>query len=79
MKRAGARTAESRPRVVFQSDNPEGGSKTSPSPEEIRHRAFEIYIELGGIHGRDLDDWLQAGRELQGNYNKSNDEAPKTK
>ena len=36
-----------------------------PSPEEIRKRAFEIHIERGGIHGCDLDDWLQAERELQ--------------
>jgi len=32
---------------------------------EIRERAFEIHIERGGIHGCDLDDWLQAERELQ--------------
>lgn len=36
-----------------------------PSPEEIRKRVFEIHIERGGIHGCDLDDWLQAERELQ--------------
>ena len=36
-----------------------------PSPEEIRRRAFEIHIERGGIHGCDLDDWMQAERELQ--------------
>ena len=36
-----------------------------PSREEIRQRAFEIHIERGGIHGCDLDDWLQAERELE--------------
>ena len=36
-----------------------------PSREEIRRRAFEIHIERGGIHGCDLDDWLQAERELE--------------
>jgi hypothetical protein len=35
-----------------------------PDPEEIRRRAFEIHIERGGIHGCDLDDWLQAEKEL---------------
>jgi len=35
-----------------------------PSPEEIRRRAFEIHVERGGIHGCDLDDWLQAKKEL---------------
>jgi hypothetical protein len=33
--------------------------------EEIRRRAFEIYLERGGQPGRDLDDWLQAERELK--------------
>ena len=43
------------------------GSK-GPSPTEIRQRAFEIHIERGGIHGCDLDDWMQAERELQQKY-----------
>ena len=33
--------------------------------EEIRIRAYEIYIERGGQTGHDLDDWLQAERELE--------------
>jgi hypothetical protein len=33
--------------------------------EEIRRRAFEIYLERGEQPGRELDDWLQAGRELE--------------
>ena len=36
----------------------------SPRPEEIRLRAHEIYIERGGVPGNELDDWLQAEREL---------------
>ena len=44
-------------------------SKNGPTPAEIRERAFEIHIERGGIHGCDLDDWLQAQRELQEKYN----------
>ena len=32
--------------------------------QEIRNRAYEIYIERGEQPGRDLDDWLQAEREL---------------
>ena len=34
------------------------------SREEIQRRAYEIHIERGGIHGWDLDDWLQAEQEL---------------
>jgi Protein of unknown function (DUF2934) len=37
----------------------------SARDEEIRRRAYEIYLERGEQPGRDLDDWLQAGRELK--------------
>jgi len=33
--------------------------------EEIRRRAYEIHLERGEQPGRDLDDWLQAERELE--------------
>jgi Protein of unknown function (DUF2934) len=35
------------------------------SDEEIRLRAYEIYLERGETPGLELDDWLQAERELQ--------------
>jgi hypothetical protein len=34
--------------------------------EKIRLRAYEIYLERGIQHGSELDDWLQAERELEG-------------
>jgi len=37
-----------------------------PSEEEIARRAYEIFLEHGGRHGNDLEDWLQAERELKG-------------
>ena len=37
----------------------------SPRHEKIRIRAYEIYMERGGEPGHDLDDWLQAERELE--------------
>jgi hypothetical protein len=33
--------------------------------EEIRKRAYQIFQARGGGHGQDLDDWLQAERELR--------------
>ena len=36
---------------------------------DIACRAFEIYCERGRQHGRELDDWLQAERELQRTVN----------
>ena len=40
--------------------------ETKPSCEEISLRAYEIYLERGGLPGDELDDWLQAERELDG-------------
>ena len=33
--------------------------------EQIRHRAHELYLQRGGNHGSDLEDWLQAEDELR--------------
>jgi len=33
--------------------------------EEIRRRAYEIYLERGKRSGHDVDDWLQAEQELE--------------
>ena len=30
----------------------------------IAERAFELFLARGGQHGHDLDDWLQAEREV---------------
>jgi Protein of unknown function (DUF2934) len=35
------------------------------SDEDIRRRAYEIYLERGEQPGRELDDRLQAERELK--------------
>jgi len=35
------------------------------SQEEIRRRAYEIYLERDGVPGNELDDWHRAERELQ--------------
>ena len=36
-----------------------------PSEDEIRTRAYQRYLERGGSHGQDFDDWLEAERELK--------------
>ena len=35
-----------------------------PTEEQVRDRAFELYVERGGLPGHELDDWLQAEFEL---------------
>ena len=31
----------------------------------IAQRAYALFLERGGDHGRDLEDWLHAERELR--------------
>ncbi|HZT77369.1 MAG TPA: DUF2934 domain-containing protein [Vicinamibacterales bacterium] len=38
---------------------------TGPSEEDIRARAYQRYLERGGSHGQDFDDWVEAERELK--------------
>lgn len=35
------------------------------SDEAVRARAYELYLERGGVGGRALDDWLAAERSLR--------------
>jgi hypothetical protein len=37
----------------------------TPSPEEVQRRAYELFVQRGGGHGRDLDDWYEAERQLR--------------
>lgn len=39
--------------------------RREPSNDEIAVRAYEIFLRRGGANGSDLEDWLQAERELQ--------------
>jgi hypothetical protein len=42
--------------------------ETTPSQEEIARRAYELYLERGG-DGNEVEDWLQAERELRSKDN----------
>ena len=37
---------------------------TGPNEEQIRLRAYEIYVERGRADGKDREDWIQAEKEL---------------
>lgn len=39
--------------------------RREPTVEEIRRRAYEIYLERRGVGGSPEADWLQAERELR--------------
>jgi len=36
-----------------------------PSDEDIRRRAYQRYLQRGGGHGMDFEDWLEAEKELK--------------
>ncbi len=39
-------------------------SQLLPTEDQIRRRAYELYVQSGCQHGHDLDHWLQAEYEL---------------
>jgi hypothetical protein len=42
----------------------------APTRGEIELRAYQIYIDRSAAHGQDVEDWLQAERELVEKYGK---------
>lgn len=38
--------------------------KKTPTQKEIELRAYEMYLQRGGEHGNELNDWLAAEKEL---------------
>jgi len=50
--------------------------RREPSGEEIARRAHELYLQRGGDHGKDVEDWVRAEKELS---DKPVAEPPKTR
>ncbi len=46
-------------------------AENHPTREEIELRAHQIYVERGGTPGQEVEDWLQAERELREIYEKT--------
>ena len=40
-------------------------ASSDPTEQDIRDRAYQMYLERGARHGRDFDDWLRAEDELK--------------
>jgi hypothetical protein len=60
-----AKTMES----ISPSQKPRMATKQLTS-EEIAFRAYQIYLERGSAPGNELEDWIQAERELLGENGK---------
>ncbi len=39
--------------------------RRAPSGDEIARRAHELYLQRGGEHGKDVEDWVRAEKELR--------------
>ena len=52
-----------------------GRSRRPVTEDQIRLRAYEIFLARGAAPGQDLEDWLRAERELQASQ-KDRDRAP---
>jgi hypothetical protein len=50
-------------------------SRGPVTEDQIRQRAYEIFLARGAAPGQDLEDWLRAERELQASQ-KDRDRAP---
>jgi hypothetical protein len=61
-----ARSRRTKPAPAAVSDDtPSAPASAEPSDEDIRLRAYHRYLERGGGHGMDFEDWLEAERELK--------------
>jgi hypothetical protein len=62
----------SKAKTIGSTDSTQPGTKVeererllhSTGEQEIRDRAYEIYLQRGAQPGDELEDWLQAEREL---------------
>lgn len=62
------RAIGSEPSKGIRSQDKQGGfamfGRREPSVEEIARRAHELYLQRGGEHGKDVEDWVRAEKEL---------------
>jgi len=62
--RKAANTKKKNPAPETTEPNSAQVTRPYPTHEEVQRRAYEIYLSQGQTGGRDLDNWLQAEREL---------------
>lgn len=63
-----AKRSTQKPQASAPHDRPARRPKAAtlgPTDDQIRRRAYERFLERGGAPGSELDDWLEAERELR--------------
>jgi hypothetical protein len=65
--RASSDPSTSRPSRARAAERARGGSigNTEPSHNEIAEAAYQRYLSRGAAHGQDVNDWMEAERELR--------------
>jgi hypothetical protein len=53
------------PASPIQPDAEDAPANHALNHNQIRRRAYEIYLERGGLPGYELEDWLQAESEFE--------------
>jgi hypothetical protein len=67
-KRRSKKTTSIQPATVLESRGdavPTGKVQASNLEEEIRRRAYELYLQRGGVPGNENQDWLVAEQEVR--------------
>jgi hypothetical protein len=64
VKKAGGKGKSSRNTAPAASDDRSAAVASEPDEGRIRERAYDIWIEEGRPHGRDLAHWRRARQEL---------------
>jgi hypothetical protein len=59
-------TKNTRPRVS-KAATPSTIERRPPTERDIALRAYQLFIQRGGQHGYDVEDWLLAQRQLSAN------------
>ena len=61
-------TKNTRPRVSkAATPQPSIVERQPPTERDIALRAYQLFIQRGGQHGYDVEDWLLAQRQLSAN------------
>ena len=61
------RTAKTPPWTPLPTTQKVQSKKPTTTKDDVRHRAYELYLKRGATPGDEVGDWLQAERELQAN------------
>jgi DUF2934 family protein len=60
-----AQAATTKRQEAVPREPPKETPRREVTDEEIRQRAYEIYLARGAAPGTEVDDWLQAEHELR--------------